>query len=159
MSKHEDVEAVLSRLIPASLSQHAHEALEQLVDPSASGTPEEATTLAAKIAKLPWKSLGGMAAAAALALGSWAAIEQAERKTATTTSPAQHAKDMILLGESDRVEDMVDEGWQSFDDGSAMHAMRVHLVGESQYHDEETGILVTISEPREEIILMPVSAF
>jgi hypothetical protein len=156
VSKHEDVEVILARLMPSSLSQQAHEAMERIVDPSSSCKPMDSSA-AGKIARLPWKSLGGMAAA--LALVTWAATGQAERKNGTTMTPAQHTKDIILLGESDRVEDMVDEGWQSFDDGSAMHAMRVQLVGESQYRDEETGILVTISEPREEIILMPVSTF
>ena len=63
------------------------------------------------------------------------------------------------MGESDRIESMTDEGWQEDSDGSAMRAMRLRVVEENSVLDEETGIVMQVSEPREEILLMPVSAF
>jgi hypothetical protein len=66
---------------------------------------------------------------------------------------------MILMGESDRIESMTDEGWQEDSDGSTMRAMRLNVVGENSLLDEETGIVMQVSEPREELLLMPVSTF
>ena len=66
---------------------------------------------------------------------------------------------MVLVSESGRVQSMLDEGLQDIGDGSAMQATRVNVVEESKLLDEETGIVVQISEPREEVLLMPVSAF
>jgi hypothetical protein len=37
--------------------------------------------------------------------------------------------------------------------------MSVRVVGESRILDEETGIEVTLTEPRKEMYLLPVSAF
>jgi hypothetical protein len=65
---------------------------------------------------------------------------------------------LVLVGESDRVEAMTDEGWQD-SDGSAMHAVRLNVVAENSLKDEETGITMRISEPREELLLTPISAF
>jgi hypothetical protein len=65
----------------------------------------------------------------------------------------------VLLGESDRVESMTDEGWHEEADGTTMRAMRLSVVEENSLFDEETGIVMQVSEPREELLLMPVSAF
>jgi hypothetical protein len=54
---------------------------------------------------------------------------------------------------------MSDEGWVADPDGSAMQAVRLRMVSEDVVRDEETGYTVTVSEPREEVLLMPVSDF
>jgi hypothetical protein len=66
---------------------------------------------------------------------------------------------MVLISESDRIESMTDEGWQDEADGSAMHALRVNAVGQNSLRDEESGMVVQISELREELLLTPISAF
>jgi hypothetical protein len=66
---------------------------------------------------------------------------------------------MVLVGESDRVEAMTDEGWQEDSDGAPMQATRLRVVEENSLLDEQTGIVMQVSEPREEIFLMPVSTF
>jgi len=64
-----------------------------------------------------------------------------------------------LISGSDRVESMTDEGWQESQDGSAMRALRLNAVEERSVRDQESGIVVKISEPREEILLIPISSF
>jgi hypothetical protein len=54
---------------------------------------------------------------------------------------------------------MVDVGWSETPDGSAMRTLRLRVVEESRLRDEETGIVMNISQPREEFLLMPVSTF
>jgi hypothetical protein len=44
-------------------------------------------------------------------------------------------------------------------DGAAMQAVRVRVVEANTLRDEETGIVVQVSEPREEMVLTPVSVF
>ena len=65
----------------------------------------------------------------------------------------------VLVSESDRIESMTDEGWQEGSDGSAMHALRLSAVEVNNVRDTESGMLVVISEPREEILYTPISAF
>jgi hypothetical protein len=40
-----------------------------------------------------------------------------------------------------------------------MRALRLNAVEENNVRDEESGMVVRISEAREEILLMPISAF
>ena len=65
----------------------------------------------------------------------------------------------VLVSESDRVESMTDEGWLEDADGGTMQAMRLNMVEQNILRDEETGMVMNISEPREEILLMPISTF
>jgi hypothetical protein len=64
----------------------------------------------------------------------------------------------VLVSESDRIESMTDEGWQE-ENGSAMHALRLTAVEENNVRDVESGMVVRISEPREEILYTPITAF
>jgi hypothetical protein len=54
---------------------------------------------------------------------------------------------------------MSDEGWRDSPDGSTMRAMRLNVIEENSLLDEETGIVIQVSEPREELLLMPISTF
>ncbi len=67
--------------------------------------------------------------------------------------------ELIYLSESDRVEAMSDEGLFVDSGGSAVRKLRVRVIEESQIRDEETGIVVMLTEPREEMYMVPVSTF
>ncbi|MCF7675699.1 MAG: hypothetical protein K9M97_10165, partial [Akkermansiaceae bacterium] len=66
---------------------------------------------------------------------------------------------LVLISESSRVEDISDEGWLASPEGGAAQAVRCRVVEASTFRDEETGIEVVVAEPREEVLLMPVSVF
>ena len=68
-------------------------------------------------------------------------------------------EDVVLLGRVERVEaaepeDMV---WET--DGVAHRAWRFRVVDEERVQDVRTGYEVTVSSPRERVVLMPVTAF
>ena len=65
----------------------------------------------------------------------------------------------MLIRQTERVEDAAPEGWLSETDGVAHRAWRVRVIDEDRVRDVETGYEVTVSRPREEVILMPVTAF
>ncbi|QTN33750.1 hypothetical protein HZ994_15995 [Akkermansiaceae bacterium] len=67
--------------------------------------------------------------------------------------------EFVVLNESDRVEEVRDEGLFVDSGGSAVRKVRVRFIGERRVRDEETGIVVTLLEPREEMFLLPVSTF
>lgn len=66
---------------------------------------------------------------------------------------------MVFLTGSDRVEDAEDEGLFVDTGGSAVRKIRFRVVEETQVRDEETGIIVMLTEPREEQYMVPVSTF
>lgn len=155
---HDDksIEAILSRLMPPALSEAGQRDIEAMFD-------DLATTRAAetnRVAQSPrfWSAVGGIAAAIV-------AVVVISQSLQTTSAPViarvvDNAPPAFeLVGESDRVEDVRDDGWRESPEGSAMRAMRMRVVEENSLLDRETGIVMRITEPRDELLLMPVSAF
>ena len=150
------VEAILARLMPAALSEEGQCEMETMLDELA-GPPVEFA--AARTAGFPWMRIvmtGGIAAAGVLAAWIFPLVES---KVPIAANAVKTPPEFVLVSESDRIEKMTDEGWQEDTDGSAMRALRLNVVEENSLLDEETGIVMQVSEPREEILLMPVSAF
>ncbi|MCX8496893.1 MAG: hypothetical protein ORN51_11990 [Akkermansiaceae bacterium] len=153
------IEEILARLMPPALSQSRQFEIEEMIDELAG---PDATTHA----PLPspwWRSRMLIGSGIAAALATLCAFIPSKSNTpiAQTThnlSPIS-SSEMVLISESDRIESMTDEGWQDEADGSAMHALRVNAVGQNSLRDEESGMVVQISELREELLLTPISAF
>lgn len=154
MQHLDSVEEILGRLMPPALSQSCEEEIGAALDDLAACGPP-AASLAAPRPMFRWWA-GGIAAAGAMAAFLLPMLPDGEAPIAAAPLPA---KSVVLVSESGRVESMRDEGFQDLGDGSAMFATRLNVVEESNLLDEETGIVVQISEPREEVLLMPVSAF
>lgn len=150
------IESILSRLMPSALSEDGQRDIEMMLDELAG--PATSSAPAAQPRPRLWQLLGGIAAAiVALAVIS---------HSFHPTTPAVTARGMEsglpsfeLLGESDRVETIRDDGWRESPEGSAMRAMLLRVIEENRVLDRETGIVMRITEPRDELLLMPVSAF
>ena len=165
MHKPDPVETILARLMPPALSDAGQREIESMLDALAATS---ADALPATRTGLVWFRrilTGGIAAAGVAAAllfplasrsapSSWAAVAPSLKSLA-----AKPPAGMVLVSESDRIESMTDDGWQEDADGSTMHALRLNVVEENSLLDEETGIVMQVSQPREEILLMPVSSF
>jgi hypothetical protein len=155
MESPEELEKALSRLMPAALSETGRRSLDELIDGLAAGP----STAAAPVPPVRFRGWGaGMAAAAAVALmiavrsGGPAVVEEGALTQAA-------ADDVVRIGHSERVETAVPEDWMSESNGVAHRAWRVRVVDEERLRDVRTGYEVLVSRPREEVVLMPVTAF
>lgn len=156
MESPEDIEKALSRLMPAAISEEGKRSLDELIDGLAATE---------KVVELPrksgWPWAGGIAAAAA------AAVIALNLPTADPVGPSVLAiaeeafeeSGIVLLRQTERVENAEPEGWLSETDGVAHRAWRVRVIDEDRVRDVKTGYEVTVSRPREEVILMPVTTF
>lgn len=165
MQAPDPVEAILARLMPPGLSGSGQAAVESMIDELAGPpSPAVAATALATVSdrgairrRAGW--LCGIAAGVAAAL--LVPLHPGRKSMAGVGSPSPSLApaDFVLVGGSGRIESMTEDGWHEDADGSTMQATRLSVVEEENLIDEETGILMTVSEPREEILLMPVSAF
>jgi hypothetical protein len=157
MQAPDPIESILARLMPPALSQDCQLELEEMIDELAE--PATANVVAISSGRSPtrWWIGGGIAAALAglLAVSSLNNQLSGPKVASKPVTPAG----FVLVSGSDRIESMTDEGWQESADGSAMHALRLSAVEENNVRDTESGMLVVISEPREEILYTPISAF
>ncbi len=159
MQAPDPIEEILARLMPPALSQCRQFEIEEMIDELAG--PD---AIAHKFPHPPWwrsRMLIGSGVAAALATLCAFIPSKSNTSIAQATHASSHLppSEMVLISESDRIESMTDEGWQDEADGSAMHALRVNAVGKNSLRDEESGMVVQISELREELVLTPISAF
>lgn len=146
----EEMEKALLRLMPAALSDTALAEMEAQLD-ELSGDCE----LSRHDFSHRMKWVGGIAAAAAIGVF---AFPFGNREPAPLVGMAED-DGMVVLTELDRVVNVRDEGLFVDAGGSAVRKMTVRVVGESRILDEETGIEVTLTEPRKEMYLLPVSTF
>jgi len=163
MESPEDIEKALSRLMPAAISEEGKRSLDELIDGLAAGeSPLSKREISRRPSLSSWPWAGGIAAAAAavvVALNWPAAAPVApEASIARNRLPAE-TRGIVLLRQSERVEDAEPQPWLSETDGVAHRAWRVRVIDEERLRDNETGYEVLVSRPREEVILMPVTVF
>jgi len=161
MQAPDPIETILARLMPPALSQSGQRSIEAMLDELAAATPRKSSPGSLKPQWVRRFSLPlGIAA-------SLAALLALVPRSAQVTPPlAMHhpsadnkGSGLVLVSESDRIEAMSDEGWVADPDGTAMQAVRVRVVEANTLRDEETGIVVQVSDPRDEMILTPVTMF
>ena len=155
--RYEAMEKALLRLMPAALSETAQAGIEAQLD-ELSGSVEVLSGDAGVIRhgfprRAKW--LGGIAAAVTIGVF---AFPFGNQESSPLVGIAED-DGMVVITELDRVENVLDEGLFVDAGGSAVRKMSVRVVGESRILDEETGIEVTLTEPRREMVLLPVSTF
>jgi hypothetical protein len=163
MQTPDSIEAALSRLMPPALSESGQRAIEDMIDELASATP----TAQRHWYSQPWPALIAVPLGIAAALVAWLSlVPRGENPPALVSAPSSSAQvatepdsRLLLVRESDRVEAVSDEGWLGDPDGDAMTAVRFRVIEANTFRDEESGIVVQVSDPRDEVILTPVSVF
>ena len=157
MHKPDQIETILARLMPAALSDEGQMGMEAMLDELAGSATVNVTPMK------PWfrrPFAGGIAAAGiAAALLLPLVISRASVSAPVVSTEQAPAPGFVLVSESGSVESMSEEGWQEDAHGSAMRTMRLRVVEENQLLDEETGIVMLVSQPRDEYLLTPVSTF
>lgn len=155
MQAPDPIETILARLMPPALSQDAQLELDAMIDELAGPEAENVVGISSGRWLVRTVIGGGIAAA----LGAMFAISPMNSASRAAVLPMPATSGLVLISESDRIESITDEGWQENPDGSAVRALRLNAVEENNVRDEETGMVVRISEAREEILLTPISAF
>lgn len=151
----DDIEKALSGLMPVALSERVTEEIEAEIDALAGDEGNDFSGY------FRWQAVAGFAAAIALALVVFSLGDKLGAEAGASINPQteEEIPEMVFLAETDRVEVMADEGLFVDAGGSAVRKVRVRMVANSQIRDEETGIVVQLTEPREELYMVPVSNF
>lgn len=175
MQAPESIETALVRLMPPGLSEAGQCSINAMLDELAGINPAAAEETAAVVPAPParrirrlapgWIAASGIAAALALvaSLRTGPLADDVHLAAVISQQPPVQvgipASGLVLVGEFDHIEAMTDEGWLADPDGVTMEATRIRVVEGNTFLDEETGVLVQVSEPREEIFLTPITAF
>ena len=151
MQARDPIETIMARLMPPALSEDCQSEIDSMIDDLAG--PEN-------LVRISWLTRcvigGGIAAAIGALCAVFPMIQGSSNSQVAVTSPAMLPLGLDLVSESDRIESVTDEGVRKDSEGSAMHSVRFKAVQENKVRDKETGMVVRISEPREEILMTPM---
>jgi hypothetical protein len=150
-----EIEAALSRLMPPALSQNFQLEIESMIDELAGPEPAQIVPISSN--RLWWRASGIAAAVAALCAA--LPLMRQTPQVISDASPVPELNGTLLVSESDRVQSVTDEGWQETSEGTVGQTVSFNAVEESRVLDEETGMLITIYEPREEVFFNPTNSF
>lgn len=168
MESLEDIEKALLRLVPSALSEEGQRSLEDLIDTLAAEEPV-VVEMPAAASRRPWGwiagGIGSAAAAVVISLSMPALKPDAPQlgsnghPQAVPVSTQSDKGGVVLLEQLEKVEAAQPEDWMSESDGIAHRAWRRRVLSQERVQDLQTGYEITVSNPREEVILMPVTAF
>lgn len=161
MKHAEEIERSLKRLAPAALSEEATDSIESMIDSlarpesSGGGTPGEP--------RPDWrKPAAWMSLAAAVVIGciaAFALIGNDPQPLAGDPGSAVPEAGLEWVGRTDRVEETVDGGLMADDDGRMHRLLRYRVVEEEVIRDGRNGMIMRVTGPRDEMMLVPVSTF
>ena len=154
METPESIEAKLGRLlIPRGFSDRGRDACDSLIDELAASAPE---------ARRDWRPfvwLGGLAAVLAMTFSLMVDFG-ASRPGVQAASGPDEPNGLALLSETEGVVSAEVAGERlSESDGSLFEPWQIRVVAEERFRDEETGEEIRVWQPREELVLVPVSTF
>lgn len=154
-----DIEKALGNLMPVALSERAVEEIENSLD-QLIGESDERMPVSFPCGL--WKMISGIAAIAVAGFFVISAIPPDKAAVTAETSEDDfysESSDFIVLNQTDRVEEVEDQGVFIDQRGSAVRRVRVRVIGERRMRDEQTGIVMKLTEPREETYIVPAMNF
>ncbi len=157
MKAPESIEAALSRLMPTALSGEGLHSIETMLDELAGVEPEETISGESPAPRWRWLAPTGIAACAAILAS--LVMDARDEPVADLPAGLSARSGILLVDHSERIEEVADEGWTSDPGGAAMKVVWVRAIEEVSFRDERTGIIVHVTQPREEMVFTPITAF
>ena len=182
MDNFQSIEDKLSQLIPSSVSEEGQMKMEDTIDELAGSSfdvAEIATSVDSSQDSLlqagtevtggsswPWKAAAAIALLAVPAVmlewGSslFDAVPPSSLAVIDPVSEALGSSPLVVLKTTNRVDGLEDDGLILPLDGSAPHyRYRYHVIDEERVLDEKTGTVITLCQPRQEVVTVPVTRF
>ncbi|NWK54012.1 hypothetical protein HW115_00190 [Verrucomicrobiaceae bacterium N1E253] len=166
MEAPKNIEEKLSRLMPPALSDGAQQRLEETLDDLASSHGEDpdarqVTQSRAPILGKVWKvaALLTLLAVPAVVIHHQDEMFQDDASLASISDEIQ-VPDMVLLKSVKLIDGRENDGLIVPDDGSSPHyRYRYRVIDEEQVQDPETGTVITLRQPSQEVVTIPVTEF
>ncbi len=172
MDKYQSIEDKLNSLVPPSISEHGQSRMEDAIDQLAGleqAGPSKIDEMPATLTK-KWNKGnggGGWKAAAALALLAVPVVmflnkEESAPSIAHLDSGTEvvNLSELVVLRSMNRIDGREDDGLIIPVNGSSPHyRYRYRVTDEEQVRDDETGTVITLRQPRQEIVTIPVTRF
>ncbi|BDS05679.1 hypothetical protein NT6N_07190 [Oceaniferula spumae] len=151
----------LRNLVPPAVSQEGQQRLEDTVDQLAGLSAEnDEVSEPAFFMRRPWQVAAAITLTGTLAWTVYSHHHISTFDPSLAASIPEPRSEMVLLTSTNRIDIRQDDGLIVPEDGSAPHyRYRYHVTDEARVRDPKTGTIVTLRQPREEIVTVPVTQF
>ncbi len=170
MKSPEEMENALRRLVPPALSAQAHADVSAMIASLAASSPHETppaeiTEIAQPAARRgPW-----YAAAAAVVVAGLTALNLPQAEQPLTITPDIEYPQPTIVADAKAAPVLIDrmlvtdgitvEGTLAAADGTMMNQVQRRVETRERYRDARKGYLITVSETRNEKVLLPKKGF
>jgi hypothetical protein len=163
MKSPEEIEQALQRLVPPALSSRAHANVSAMIASLAEKAQPaaEVVDFLAPARKFPLRQAAAAAVAiAALALMGIAYFPTPDAITTALPTPVVEKENSpVLIDRMELTDGMTVEGTLTAADGTIMNQVKRRVETHERYRDTQKGYLITVSETRDEKVLLPKRGF
>lgn len=165
MDDFQSIEDKLSRMLPPSISEEGQARLEETIDQLAGH--DTGLELADEYASnKPRKHHWAWKAAAAITLLAVPTVmvqlktDSLDALLSTSSRNLSSTSELVVLKSTNRIDGREDDGLIIPDNGSSpYYRYRYHVTDEEQVRDAKTGTIITLRQPRQEVVTIPVTQF
>lgn len=163
MKSPEEIEQSLQRLVPPALSPRARANVSAMLASLAEKAQPETDIVALPVARrhFPLRQIAAAAVAIiALTLVGISFSPTPQTSIAATPEPAAETQNSpVLIDRMLLTDGMTVEGTLTAADGTVMNQLKRRVETRERYRDTQKGYLITVSETRDEKVLLPKRGF
>ena len=163
MDQFKSIEDKLARLVPPALSCEGQRKLEDLIDNlSEADEPRAKSHFHIRPKGLFWAAAAVLFFSASIVLVRPALFSEEKKSLTAISNQTDHARgsEMVVLTSTKLIDGRKNDGLIVPIDGASPHyRYRYHVIDEEQVKDPDSGLVITLRQPRQEILTIPVTQF
>jgi len=163
MGQFKSIEEKLAQLVPPALSDEGQRKLEDLIDDfSGVDTDLEKSNVGRFPKGWMWKAVAVLALSTSLVIIRSTLVPEERTALLTHYDQATHDKtsEMVVLTSTELISGQENDGLIVPQDGTTPHyRYRYHVIDEEQVKDPDSGLVITLRQPRQEVLTIPITQF
>jgi hypothetical protein len=163
MEPFKSIEEKLAQLVPPALSDEGQRNLEDLIDDLSGVDADLAKSNAARFPKgLVWKAAAVLALSASIVIIRSTFVLEDHTALLTHNDQVAHSNiaEMVVLSSTKLIGGRENDGLIVPIDGTTPHyRYRYHVIDQEQVKDPDSGLVITLRQPRQEVLTIPITQF
>ena len=163
MEQFKSIEEKLAQLLPPALSDEGQRRLEDMIDDLSGVDADLEKSNAGRSPKgWVWKAVAVLALSTSIVIIGSTLVPEERTALLTHDDQATHGKtsEMVVLTSTKLIGARENDGLIVPNDGTTPHyRYRYHMIDEEQVKDPDSGLVITLRQPRQEVLTIPITQF
>jgi hypothetical protein len=163
MEQFKSIEEKLAQLVPPALSDEGQRKLEDMIDDLSGVDPDLEKSNAARFLKgWVWNAAAVLALSTSIIFIRSSFIDEEHIELLTHADHIAHSPlaEMVVLSSTKLIGGRENDGLIVPIDGTTPHyRYRYHVIDQEQVKDPDSGLVITLRQPRQEVLTIPITQF